>query len=485
VAKSTQVKKSKKQPPTQTLPARINPYQSIQSVKVSQTFSSFQESYGGAEDFLDKEGFERLLLKFGYSTTWVYISVRRIADAVCQIPLYLVEPGKSGQRPTRVAGYDGGLQDLVNKPNPWQRWLEFCEALVISLELTGNAYIELVMPPGSTRPTEMYILNPSRITIIPDKKNYIKGYIYEANGARIPLRPDQVIHLKYNHPMNDFYGFAPLTAARLAVETDKAAGEWNQNFLLRGAWPVGALETEADLDEDDKKRLQRQIKQVMSLGKDSSGRLLLLTGGMKYNKLAVTSKDVDWADARRMSRDEILAIFGVPFAIAGLFSTEQTTARSAGVEQQIKQFYRTTIFPKVELILSSLNLHLAPLFRAKAAFVADYRSVPALQEEVDQEKTRAEALRTLVGSGLSLNKAMNRLYPDIEPEPWGDGAWMNQAMMYVDGPQIPPEILDVQRGSNGDQKDPPSPKPPVKLLPGPALQRLSAFHRIEERIRQR
>lgn len=461
----------------------VNPYQDIAKVKASQTFQAFQDSYGGAEDFLDAEGFERLLLKFGYSTTWVYIAVRRIADAVCQIPLYLIEPSADGARHERVNGYDFGLQSLINNPNPWQRWVDFSQMLMTSLELTGNAYIELVTPPGGARPTEMYVLNPSRMVIIPDKKNYIKAFVYTANGKRFYLDPEQVIHIKYPHPMNDFYGFAPLTAARVAVEVDKSASEWNQNFLLHGAWPVGTLETDADLEPDDKKRLERQIKRVLSMGKDSSGRLLLLTGGLKYNALAIKPKDTDWVNARQMSRDEILAIFGVPFAIAGLFSTEQTTARSAGVEQQIKQFYRTTIFPKVEIIVSAINRHLSPLFRQTAEFVADYRSVPALQEEVDQEKTRAEALKFLVDSGLSLNKGLLRLYPDITPEPWGNVSWKNQNLMPVKNANMP----DIPKPASPGGAIPSGGKPPAIPAKPPTkaeqLQQLGAMVRIMERVR--
>jgi len=111
-------------------------------------------------------------------------------------------------------------------------------------------------------------------------------------------------------------------------------------ILNHGSWPAGSIETENDLEDSEIKRLQRQIKTTMQVGKDQAGRVLLLTGGMKYNKLGLTPKDTEWMDGRRMSRDEILAIFGVPYAVAGLFSTEQTTARSAGVELQIKQFYR-------------------------------------------------------------------------------------------------------------------------------------------------
>lgn len=426
-----------------------NPYADMVKVKNSATFQLFKDYMGLSEENLDPEGLERLINKFGNSTTWVYIAVKRISDALSQIPFSMRRAGQAdNERPGPRRPQDRGIMEFMLNPNPWQRWFDFCEALITSLELTGNAFIEIVKD-NSGRPVEMYILNAARVTIIPDPRAYIAGYIFTVNGKHITFKADDVLHIKYHHPSNDYYGLSPLTAARVAIDVDKAANEWNQTFLLRGAWPAGAIETEQDLAPEDLKRLQRQIKQTMQTGKDQAGRMLLLTGGLKYNALAITPKEADWMDARRMSRDEILSIFGVPYAVAGLFSTEQTTARSAGVEQQIKQFYRTTIFSKVDKILSAFNRQLIPMFRAGVELTPNYRHIPALQEEVDQELVRAMAFKTLVNGGVSVNKALARLYPDMEPEPWGEVSWMNKNLIPISGPEVP----DAPSDTPNDNRD--------------------------------
>jgi len=433
-----------------------NPYSGMATVKESATFQLFRE-YWDSTNNTDPEGMDKLLNKFGNSTTWVYIAVKRISDAMAQIPWQVVR--QVGGRDQVVRTYDKGILQLLTKPNPYQTWFDFIEDMVTDLELTGNAFIELVSD-ARDRPFEMYALNPARITIVPDKKKYVAGYVYAVNGRKIGFDYDDIIHIKYNHPNNDYYGFSPLTAARIAIDLDMTSSEWNQRFLNHGSWPAGSIETENDLEDSEIKRLQRQIKTTMQVGKDQAGRVLLLTGGMKYNKLGLTPKDTEWMDGRRMSRDEILAIFGVPYAVAGLFSTEQTTARSAGVELQIKQFYRTTIFSKVEKIFGTFNRALIPRFREDVKLVPNYRSIPALQEEVDQEFTRAQALEKLVSAGLSLNKALQRLYPDVDPEPWGDIAWLSQSLVPISGPEAyEPEIEDTaedtaEDAAEGETEDP-------------------------------
>lgn len=455
VPKKTRQRKAKEEP---TVVAVRNPYELAPEKKVKQsaTYSLFKEGwYNYTYENMGDETFEDLLKKFGDSSTWVYIAVKRIADAIGQIPVQLQTGGTD--RPQIFRGYDKGLQDLLNRPNPWQSWFDFAEAMVVSLELTGNAFIEIVKSKAG-RPIELYVLNPARMTILPSSKNYIDGYVYSVNGRYITFDAEEIMHIKYHHPSNDFYGLSPLTAAAVSIEVDKAALEWNQTFLLRGAYPAGALETENEIGDDELKRLQRQIRSTMQRGKDQAGRILVLAGGLKYHPLHITPKDADWLSSRRMSRDEILAIFGVPFAVAGLFSTEQTTARSAGVEQQIKQFYRTTIFSKMDKILGVFNRQLVPLFRENVRIVPNYRSVPALQEEVEQELTRAMALKTLVTAGVSLNKALGRLYPDIDKEVWGDVAWMPSSVVPIDSPSLPaPSGITSSTDVTNTNDGPPNP----------------------------
>lgn len=458
--------------------AAKNPYaEEPVSTKSSQTFELFRDSWFGYKYDGGQEPIDELVKKFGESSTWVYIAIKRIADAVAQIPLMIMSG--TSDKPSVIRGYDKGLAALLNRPNPWQSWFDFAEALMVSLELTGNGFIELVYDENTNKPYEMYLLNPARMTVIPKPKAYIAGYVYSVNGKSIPFAPEEIIHIKYHHPNNDYYGFSPMTAARISIDVDQSSLEWNQNFLLRGAWPAGALETEGDIADDELKRLQRQVRLTMQRGKDQAGRILVLSGGLKYHQLGITPKDAEWMSARRMSRDEILAIFGVPFAVAGLFSTEQTTARSAGVEQQIKQFYRTTIFSKVEKVLGALNRQLVPLFRNGIVVTPNYRSIPALQEEVDQELTRSMALRTLVSAGLSLNKALARLYPDIESEAWGDVAWMNQSQVPIDSPQSNvPSNNTLSNPTPTDQL--PDPNAPAKAL---FEEDVDSWERICQRVR--
>src|SRR5438552_274888 len=147
------------QKPLQTLPAVANPYSEMDQAKASASFQLFRDLLG-TRDNLDHEGMEQLLKKFGTNTSWIYIAVKKISDALAQIPFQILDRTRMDQPNPVVTSYDRGLNDLMRQPNPFQRRFDFMEALSISLELTGNAFCELVRDKNGL-PFEMYVLNPS------------------------------------------------------------------------------------------------------------------------------------------------------------------------------------------------------------------------------------------------------------------------------------------------------------------------------------
>jgi HK97 family phage portal protein len=416
----------------------VNPAYEGGKTKASASFATFMEAYdrvGLAPD--QQETFERLQKKYTSSSTWVFVCVIRIAQAMAGTPFQIVRKDKEFTAAAVEKGPARGLRDLLANPNPFQSRYDFIENIGVSLELTGNAFVEKAEMENRL-PGELYVLDPAAMTVIPDRKKKIAGYILTANGKQIKYAPDEIIHIKYPHPTNVFYGLSPLTAAKIAIDIDQGALEWNHNFMNRGGWPAGAIETPNEVGKDEYRRLKNEIKAYVQGGKRTAGRIMLLTGGMKYSKIAVTPKDMDWLSARRFSRDEILSIFGVPFAIAGLFSTEQTTARSAGVREQIRTFYQSNIYPKLDgKILGAFNRDLVPAFNANLKLRPDLQRVPAMQEDMERDYIRAQTFKVLVTSGWSINSALGELYPHIPSFTWGDVYWVNNTMIPVDGPDNP------------------------------------------------
>ena len=66
------------------------------------------------------------------------------------------------------------------------------------------------------------------MTIVPDARRVVAGYLYEIEGQYIPLDAIEVAHFRRWHPNNDFYGLSPITAARGAILSDRHMADWNR-----------------------------------------------------------------------------------------------------------------------------------------------------------------------------------------------------------------------------------------------------------------
>ena len=66
---------------------------------------------------------------------------------------------------------------------------------------------------GGRPPVELWPRRPDRIEVVPSATLRVGGYVYKAGGQKITFDPSQVMHTKFFHPTNDWYGMSPLEAA--------------------------------------------------------------------------------------------------------------------------------------------------------------------------------------------------------------------------------------------------------------------------------
>src|SRR5206468_84154 len=97
---------------------------------------------------------------------------------------------------------------------------------------------------------------PSRVRIIPDAKKKIKEYLYRVNGKEISLPPETVLHLKYQDPLDEYYGIAPVFSAKNDVTLDFWMTSWAKSFFKKGTVPGGVLKTPQSLSDTAWSRLK-------------------------------------------------------------------------------------------------------------------------------------------------------------------------------------------------------------------------------------
>ncbi len=374
---------------------------------------------------------------------WVYSCIRATAQAAASVPLTVTRRGDDGR--LWPADPREPLVRLLQRVNPRQSLGDILEATVMALELTGNAYWAIERDARGV-PAELWPMRPDRVKILPGP-HLVEGYVYEANGRRVAFKADEVIHFRYFSPADDFYGLSPMTAAADSIATDLFATSYNQGFFRRGARPEGIITSQVELAEDELKRLRAQFEELYS-GVDNSHRVMILGADLDWKTLGVAPKDAEFLAQRRLSREEICAVFGVPPAVVGIYEY----ANYANAQLQRKLFWSETVLPKLRRIGDAINEQLAAKMDARLDVDFDASAVPALQEDAREQ---AEVAGTLVQRGImTVNEVRERMY-SLPPVAWGDSWWASGALHRADDLQMAqaPAPLGGAQASNQPARD--------------------------------
>lgn len=359
------------------------------------------------------ETFSQQLNKYPNSI-WLNVGVSRIVEAFSQVEFQIVDKRKEGEADNAVKGRIAQkLQALINQPNPWMNCNEFKEAIALHLILTGNAFIEKVGKGQNIK--ELYVLNPKNMRVIPDKHNFVKGYVYTVDGVEVKFKPDEIVHIKYFDPRGESrYGLSRISAARMSIQSDYDAIDWNTGYFRNAAWPSGIIVCKEGINAEEFQRLKKELKQNYE-GKSKVGKVMVLTGGLDWKQTTPNPKDLDFATLRRRNREEILALLGVPPTIAGIYEFENTSSRSAGIREQVVSFWSNTVMPLATKIMDKINKDITEEFSENFKIILDTSGIPAMSDTDEMKKTRAENFQILVRNGWSINSALAEVYPKHKP----------------------------------------------------------------------
>ena len=303
-----------------------------------------------------------------------YACVRKIAAAAASVPWLLYEgQGELESHP---------LLALLARPNREEDGSALFERWYAFLQSAGNAYLEAVSLEGS--PRELYLLRPDRMRVVPGAHGWPAAYDYcgEGRTRRLMRGADgflPVLHGTLFHPLDDYYGLAPLEVAGAALEVHNAGAAWTKALLDNAARPSGALIYKgpdgSGLTDDQFGRLKRELEDAYQ-GAANAGRPMVLEGGLDWKAMSYSPSDMDFAESRNVAAREIALAFGVPPMLLGI-PGDNTYSNYAEANSS---FWRQTVLPLVARTAASLTRWLAPRFGADLRIGYDADAVEALTE---------------------------------------------------------------------------------------------------------
>lgn len=334
--------------------------------------------------------------KEGYSQNVVaYRCIRMIAENAAAIPLLAYE----GRRELS----EHPLLTVLRRPNPWQSGPELIDALVSYFKIAGDGFLEAVTLDGELR--ELYALRPDRMKAIAGRRGYPMAWEYSVDGTTkhrfdMDLMPDEqlpIMHIKEFHPLDDWGGMSPVEAAAFAIDVHNAAGGYNKALLDNSASPSGALvykggeEGDGTLSDDQFGRLKAQFEERHQ-GTRNAGRPLLLEGGLEWQAMGMSPKEMEFVSGKREAAREIALAFGVPPMLLGIPGDNTYS----NYQEARLALYEETVLPLVDKICEAVSNWVQPTYEG-LRLGYDEDQIPALaarREKVWDRVAKADFITT-------------------------------------------------------------------------------------------
>ena len=323
---------------------------------------------------------------------------------------------------------DHPLLDLLAQPNIDQGGVEFRTAAISWYVLMGNSFIEKQQI--SSDKIELWNWKPFNMSIAASLKNprmaakYVDGK-NTANPTVWDVDPitgaSDLLHWRTFNPDPEakFFGQATTKAAASSADQMNAADKWRYNTFKNDCSPSGILSTEQDINTKQRQELSKDLNDKS--GSKSAKKFLLLGGGLKWQQLAQTAKDVDWLLGTKLTKQEVAEVFGVPTQLLGIEGSQTY----ANYEEARMAFYVETVLPILNLFASELTRWLAPIYGDDVEICYDENDIQALAPMKNEKDTML-----LNSQVLTINEKRAVLGYEASVEPDAD-------QIFIDSSKIP------------------------------------------------
>jgi HK97 family phage portal protein len=291
-----------------------------------------------------REGMQRV--------TWVARCIDVIAGNQARLPIILRKDNSpDGEIIVGKKAEDSTLLQVLNtKSNVGENSFIFRYRLSSQLLLgTRGAFIEKVRGRDGDI-IGLNLLPPQATSPIPDPKKFVSGYeVMMPNGEPIILKPEDVVWVRRPHPLDPYLSLTPMESAGIAIEIENFAKLYNRNFLMNDGRPGSLLVVKGEIDDDDKEELKSRFRGNLA----TTGRTTVLSAddGVDFVDVSASPRDAAYIQMRQITKEEILAAFGVPETVIG-----NAAGRTfSNASEEIRVFWTETMLPHLEPLARALD----------------------------------------------------------------------------------------------------------------------------------
>jgi HK97 family phage portal protein len=284
--------------------------------------------------------------KTAVTSPWVFADVQAIANEFSTSELVIKE-----RRGAKLEDVDNHpLELLWESPNEHMGRSFVTAFWAWSYVLASKAYLYWVPDTSGTAIMEVWPIPPWMIRPVPDKDDFISGYVFKSTSESTPIRiPSELI--TYSHSVNLFDardGLSFLVAADTEIRADLAASMWNLNFFDdNNGVPDGLIGLDPNASDPDVDRVRMELRDFF--GGTKRGLAVARSNDLKYTQFGRSQKDMEFGQGREFASKVIGRTLGFP---DGYWSD---LANRANAEQARRTMISGAVWPLLVRLSEDMN----------------------------------------------------------------------------------------------------------------------------------
>jgi HK97 family phage portal protein len=305
---------------------------------------------------------------------WVGRACRFAAEAIARLPLQTFQAAGS-ELEVRRRDRTHPVAALLNRPRPRRRGFHLRWEIALSLWVHGESVHWKRRPRRNLPPTELWPLD-WRLLVPIGVGHRVVAWQYIGDdvpgltrGQPIPV--EDTLHLSFAGPGGGDFGVSPLEQLGVTIRSENALQRYAEAAMRNGTrFGVAAILDPKVKPDAAKRHAVREELVDAHGGIENAFRPAVLGGGVTDIKpLAEQSAvDAELIDQRRINREEIAAVAGIPAPILGILSE----AKYSSIVELHRMLYVTSLGGPLGLIGESVQAQLIdeePIWRPDGRFV--------------------------------------------------------------------------------------------------------------------
>lgn len=306
---------------------------------------------------------------------------------------------------------DHPLAQLIGRPNSTTTQLRLWKETTSDYGIFGRAFWLKTQEKGR----DALVRLPAAKVSLGGDEDWLNPEFFIVKGTKgeAKLSVDDVVYFRSYNPIDARGGLSPIESLRRVLAEEWAAGQMREQILRNGARTSGYLERPTgapDWSDTARSRFKDGWRsQYTGQSASEGGGTPILEDGMKFVSASQTATDLQYVEARKLTREEVASAYFIPPPMVGILDH----ATFGNIEEQHKMLYQDTLGPWLEEYQQEVALQLLSAFADSENVYVEFNLRAKLEGSFEDQ---AESIQKMTGAPvMTRNEGRARLnLPSID-----------------------------------------------------------------------